>query len=83
MVKVASVENAVIFIEKHPKRFQDRAIEKNKGKSMDAHGLKQSANRSLQKQVVEKELEHEVRVELVDPRNSSKNARYAAPACFQ
>uniref|UniRef100_A0A7J3KF26 Uncharacterized protein n=1 Tax=Staphylothermus marinus TaxID=2280 RepID=A0A7J3KF26_STAMA len=29
VVKVASVENAVVVLEKLPKRFQDRALEKN------------------------------------------------------
>ena len=40
-------------------------------KSLDARRLKQSAIRGVQKQIVEKALEHEVRVELVDPRNTS------------
>ncbi|MEM4814944.1 MAG: zinc ribbon domain-containing protein, partial [Ignisphaera sp.] len=72
VVKVASVENAVVVLEKLPKRFQDRALEKNGLKSLGAHRLKQSAIRGIQKQVVEKALEHGVRVELVDPRNTSR-----------
>ncbi|MEM4914120.1 MAG: RNA-guided endonuclease TnpB family protein [Desulfurococcaceae archaeon] len=70
VVKVAVVENAVVVLEKLPKRFQDRALEKNGLKSLSAHRLKQSAIRGIQKQVVEKALEHGVRVELVDPRGT-------------
>ncbi|MEM1706332.1 MAG: transposase [Thermosphaera sp.] len=72
VVKVAIVENAVVVLEKLPKRFQDRALEKNGLKSLNAHRLKQSAIRGIQKHVVEKALEHGVRVELVDPRNTSR-----------
>jgi len=72
VVKVASVENAVVVLEKLLKRFQDRALEKNGPKSLNAHRLKQSAIRGIQKHVVEKALEHGVRVELVDPRNTSR-----------
>ncbi|MEM4732577.1 MAG: RNA-guided endonuclease TnpB family protein [Desulfurococcaceae archaeon] len=72
VVKVAVVENAVVVLEKLPKRFQDRALERNGLKSLNAHRLKQSAIRGIQKQVVEKALEHGVRVELVDPRNTSR-----------
>ncbi|MEM0326663.1 MAG: zinc ribbon domain-containing protein, partial [Desulfurococcaceae archaeon] len=70
VVKVAIVENAVVVLEKLPKRFQDRALERNGLKSLNAHRLKQSAIRGIQKQVVEKALEHGVRVELVDPRGT-------------
>ncbi|MEM1819136.1 MAG: zinc ribbon domain-containing protein [Sulfolobales archaeon] len=77
VVKVASVENAVVVLEKLPKRFQDRALEKNGLKSLDAHRLKQSAIRGIQKHVVEKALEHGVRVEHVDPRNTSRRC----PVC--
>jgi len=72
VVKIASAENAVVVLEKLPKRFQDRALEKNGLKSLDAHRLKQSAIRGIQKQIVEKALEHGVRVELVDPRGTSR-----------
>ncbi|MEM2005694.1 MAG: transposase [Zestosphaera sp.] len=72
VVKVAREERAVVVLEKLPKRFQDRALEKNGLKSLDAHRLKQSAIRGIQKQVVEKALEHGVRVELVDPKNTSR-----------
>ncbi|MEM0453742.1 MAG: zinc ribbon domain-containing protein [Sulfolobales archaeon] len=65
-------KSAVVVLEKLPKRFQDKALEKNGLKSLNAHRLKQSAIRGIQKQVVEKALEHGVRVELVDPRNTSR-----------
>ncbi|MEM4698527.1 MAG: zinc ribbon domain-containing protein [Acidilobaceae archaeon] len=57
---------------KPTKRFQDRVIEKNKLKSLNAHRLKQSAIRYIHKQIVEKASEHGVRAELADPRNTSK-----------
>jgi len=72
VAKVASVENAVVVLEKLPKRFQDKALEKSGLKSLDAHRLKQSAIRGIQKQIVEKALEFGVKVELVDPRNTSR-----------
>ncbi|MEM2578842.1 MAG: zinc ribbon domain-containing protein [Desulfurococcaceae archaeon] len=72
VAKVAKEERAVVVLEKFPKRFQDRALDRNRLKSLDAHRLKQSAIRGIQKQIVEKALEHGVRVELVDPRNTSR-----------
>ncbi|MEM4686431.1 MAG: transposase [Zestosphaera sp.] len=72
VVKVAREERAVVVLEKLPKRFQDRILEKNGLKSLDAHRLKQSAIRGIQKQVVEKALEHGAKVLFVDPRSTSR-----------
>ncbi|MEM4984973.1 MAG: IS200/IS605 family accessory protein TnpB-related protein [Sulfolobales archaeon] len=74
LVKVAKEERAVVVLEKLPKRFQDRALEKNglRLRPLDAHRLKQSVIRGIQKQLVEKAVEHGVRVEFVDPRNTSR-----------
>ncbi|MEM2579018.1 MAG: zinc ribbon domain-containing protein [Desulfurococcaceae archaeon] len=71
VAKVAKEERAVVVLEKFPKRFQDKALERNGLKSLDAHRLKQSAIRGIQKRIAEKALEFGVRVELVDPRNTS------------
>jgi len=66
VVKVANVENAVVVLERLPKRFRNGALERSVLKSLDVHRLKQSAIRGIQKQVVEKALE------FVDPRNTSR-----------
>ena len=72
IAKIAKKENAIIMLEKLPKGFQDIAVKKNGIKSLDAHRIKQSAIRGIQKQIVEKALEYGVKVEFVDPKNTSK-----------
>ncbi|WDS52861.1 IS605 ORFB family protein [Sulfolobus tengchongensis spindle-shaped virus 4] len=72
IVNTAKKENATIVLEKLPKNFQDKALKKNGLKSFDAHRLKQSAIRGIQKRIVEKALEHGVKVEFVNPKNTSR-----------
>ncbi|MEM0172865.1 MAG: transposase [Thermoproteota archaeon] len=72
IAKIAKEENAALVLEKLPKRFQDKALKKNGLKSFDAHRLKQAAIRGIQKRIVEKALEHGVKVEFVNPKNTSR-----------
>ncbi|MEM3290728.1 MAG: transposase [Candidatus Micrarchaeaceae archaeon] len=72
IAKIAKKENAALVLEKLPKNFQDKALKKNGLKSFDAHRLMQAAIRGIQKRIVEKALEHGVKVEFVNPKNTSK-----------
>jgi len=59
------VKDGLAVLEKLPKRFQDRVIEKNKVlNSIDVHRLKQSSIRGIHKIVTEKLAEHRIH----DPR---------------
>ncbi|MEM4975648.1 MAG: transposase [Sulfolobaceae archaeon] len=72
IAKIAKKINAALVLEKLPKNFQDKALKKNGLKSFDAHRLKQAAIRGIQKRIVEKALEHGIKVEFVNPKNTSK-----------
>ncbi|MEM3301786.1 MAG: transposase [Thermoplasmata archaeon] len=72
IVNTAKKENATIVLEDLPKNFQDKALKKNGLKSFDAHRLMQAAIRGIQKRIVEKALEHGVKVEFVNPKNTSR-----------
>ncbi|MEM0172846.1 MAG: transposase [Thermoproteota archaeon] len=72
IAKIAKKENATIVLEDLPKNFQDKALKKNGLKSFDAHRLMQTAIRGIQKRIVEKALEHGVKVEFVNPKNTSR-----------
>ncbi|MEM2021852.1 MAG: hypothetical protein QXP80_06475 [Zestosphaera sp.] len=57
MSRIAVEGNAVVVLEKQlPKRFQDRVLERNWLKSLDAHRTKQSAIRGIHRQIVKKRL---------------------------
>ncbi|AFU92045.1 IS605 ORFB family protein [Sulfolobus virus STSV2] len=72
IAKIVKKENAALVLENLPKRFQDKALKKNGLKSFDSHRLMQSAIRGIQKRIVEKALEHGVKVEFVNPKNTSR-----------
>ncbi|MEM0257235.1 MAG: transposase [Saccharolobus sp.] len=72
IAKIAKKENAILILEKLPKRFQEKVLKKSGLKSFDAHRLKQSAIRGIQNRIVEKALEYGVKVEFVDPKNTSR-----------
>ncbi|MEM4056536.1 MAG: transposase [Thermoplasmatales archaeon] len=72
IAKIAKKINAALVLEKLPKRFQDKALKKDGLKSFDAHRLKQAAIRGIQKRITEKALEYGVKVEFVNPKNTSK-----------
>jgi len=72
------VKDGLVVLEKLPKRFQDRVIEKNKVlNSIDAHRLKQSSIRGIHKVVIEKSAEHGIPYVLVNPSHTSS----ACPIC--
>ncbi|MEM0257113.1 MAG: transposase [Saccharolobus sp.] len=72
IAKIAKKENAILVLEKLPKRFQEIVVKRNGLKSFDAHRIMQSAIRGIQKRIVEKALEYGVKVEFVNPKNTSK-----------
>ncbi|MEM0143826.1 MAG: transposase, partial [Candidatus Parvarchaeum sp.] len=72
IANTAKGENAVLVLEKLPKSFQDIAVKKDGLKSFDAHRLKQSAIRGIQKRITEKALEYGIKVEFVNPKNTSR-----------
>ncbi|MEM0257215.1 MAG: transposase [Saccharolobus sp.] len=72
IAKIAKKENAILVLEKLPKRFQDIVVKKNGMKSFDAHRLKQSAIRGIQNRIVKKAVEHGVKVEFINPKNTSR-----------
>jgi putative transposase len=62
------VKDGLVVLEKLPKRFQDRVIEKSKVlNGVDVHRLKQSSIRGIYKMVAEKLAEHGVPYVLVNP----------------
>jgi|GEM_PF-111050 len=72
------VKDGLAVLEKLPKRFQDRVIEKNKVlNSIDVHRLKQSSIRGIHKVVIEKLAEHRIPYVLVNPSHTSS----ACPIC--
>jgi len=72
------VKDGLIVLEKLPKRFQDRVIEKNKVlNGIDVHRLKQSSIRGIHKIVTEKLAEHRTPYVLVNPSYTSS----ACPIC--
>lgn len=71
VAKIALENNAVVALEKLPKKFQDKMIERNRLKSLDAHRLEQSAIRGLQKAIVEKLQENSIKIVFVDPKKTS------------
>ncbi|MEM0257232.1 MAG: transposase [Saccharolobus sp.] len=72
IAKIAKKENAILVLENLPKKFQDKVLKKSGLKSFDAHRLKQSAIRGIQNHIVEKALEYGIKVEFVNPKNTSK-----------
>ena len=72
------VKDGLAVLEKLPKRFQDRVIEKNNVlNSIDVHRLKQSSIRGIHKIVTEKLAEHRIPYVLVNPSHTSS----ACPIC--
>ncbi|MEM4066763.1 MAG: transposase [Candidatus Micrarchaeaceae archaeon] len=72
VVKKAKEEDAVLVLENLPKSFQNIALKKNGMRSFDAHRIIQSGIRGIQNQIVEKAAEYGVKVEVVDPRYTSR-----------
>jgi len=68
---VEIVKDGAVILEDLPKEFQDRVIEKNGVKGLDAHRLKQSSIRGIQKLIIEKLSEQCVPYILVNPAHTS------------
>ncbi len=74
LVKIITniVKDSVIVLEKLPKRFQDKVIEKgNKLNGLDIHRLKQSSIRGIHKLIIEKLVEYGIPHVLVNPSHTS------------
>jgi len=65
------VEGGVVVLEDLPQGFQDRVIEKNGVNGLDAHRLKQSSIRGVQKLIIEKLSEQGIPYVLVNPAYTS------------
>ena len=62
------VKDGIAVLEKLPKRFQDKVIERDRRfHGLDVHRLKQSSIRGLHKLITEKLTEHNIPYVLVDP----------------
>jgi len=69
---VDTVKDGVVVLEKLPKRFQDKVLEKNgRLNGLDAHRIKQSSMRGLHKLIIEKLLEQGISHVLVNPSHTS------------
>ena len=66
------VKDGTVVLEKLPKRFQDKVIEKNKRlNGLNIHKLKQSSIRGIHKLITEKLEEHSIPHVLVNPSHTS------------
>ena len=71
-------KDGIVVLEKLPKRFQDKIIERsNRLNGLDVHGLKQSSIRGIHKLIVEKLEEQGIPYVLVNPRGTSSTC----PVC--
>jgi len=68
---VETVKGGVVVLEDLPENFQDKIIDKNGVKGLDAHRLKQSSMRGVQKLIIEKLSECGISHILVDPAYTS------------
>ena len=66
------LKDGVVVLEKLPKRFQDKVLEKSrKLNGLGAHRLKQSSMRGIHKLIIEKLEEHGISYVLVNPSHTS------------
>lgn len=66
------VSDGVVILEKLPKRFQDKVLEKGRRlNGLDAHRLKQSSIRGIHKLIIEKLEEHNIPYVLINPSYTS------------
>ncbi|MGC9122255.1 MAG: RNA-guided endonuclease InsQ/TnpB family protein [Thermogladius sp.] len=65
------VRDGVVVLEKLPKGFQDKVLERGRLKGIDAHRLKQASIRGIQRAIIEKLEETGTPYVLVDPRGTS------------
>ena len=66
------IKDGIVVLEKPPKRFQDKVIERSKWlKGLDVHRLKQSSIRGLHKLITEKLTEYCIPYVLVNPSHTS------------
>jgi len=75
---VGIVEDGLVVLERLPKKFQDKVIERNKKlNGLDVHRLKQSSIRGVQALIVEKLFENGVPLVFVNPSHTSSTC----PVC--
>ncbi len=66
------IKDGIVVLEKLPKRFQDKALERSKWlKGLDVHRLKQSSIRGIHKLITEKLTEYCIPYVLVNPSHTS------------
>ena len=71
-IVVDIVKNGVVVLEKLPKRFQDKVLEKSRRlNGLNAHRLKQSSIRGVHQLIIEKLVEYGIPHVLVNPSHTS------------
>lgn len=70
---VKIVKDGVVILEDLPKKFQDEVIKRNNMKGLDAHRLKQSSMRGVQKLIIEKLLERDIPYVIINPAHTSSS----------